>query len=65
MNKIAQISLLLLVAIVAVATYIYVGGKPNMQELKKSVAPAASLYPEAKSVSDMLNFINDESIDTH
>ena len=65
MNKTAQISLLLLVAIVAVATYIYVGGKPNMQELKKSVAPAASLYPEAKSVSDMLNFINDESIDTH
>ena len=64
MNKTAQISLLLLVAIMAVATYIYVGGKPNMQELKKSVAPAASLYPEAKSVSDMLNFINDESIDT-
>lgn len=36
-----------------------------MQELKKSVAPAASLYPEAKSVSEKLKFINDESIATH
>ena len=36
-----------------------------MQELKNSVAPAASLYPEAKSVSEKLNFINDESIETH
>ena len=36
-----------------------------MQELKKSVAPAASLYPEAKSVSEKLNFINDGSIATH
>jgi protein SCO1/2 len=50
MNKIVQISLLLLVAIIAIATIFYVGGKPNIQALKKSVAPAASLYPEAKSV---------------
>jgi protein SCO1/2 len=65
MNKIVQISLLLLVAIIAIATIFYVGGKPNIQALKKSVAPAASLYPEAKSVSEKLNFINDKSIDTH
>ena len=36
-----------------------------MEELKKSVAPAASLYPEAKSVSDKLNFIDDASKNTH
>ena len=65
MNKTAQIALLLLFTIAAIATFFYVGGKPNMQELKKSVAPAASLYPEAKSVSEKLNFINDESIETH
>ena len=65
MNKTAQIALLLLVTIAAIATFFYVGGKPNMQELKKSVAPAASLYPEAKSASEKLNFINDESIETH
>ena len=65
MNKTAQIALLLLFTIAAIATFFYVGGKPNMQELKKSVAPAASLYPEAKSASEKLNFINDESIETH
>ena len=65
MNKTAQIALLLLVTTAAIATFFYVGGKPNMQELKKSVAPAASLYPEAKSASEKLNFINDESIETH
>ena len=36
-----------------------------MDELKKSVAPAASLYPEAKSVSEKLNFIDDTSNKTH
>ena len=65
MNKTAQVALLLLVILAAIATFFYVGGKPNMQELKKSVAPAASLYPEAKSASEKLNFINDESIETH
>ena len=65
MNKTTQISLLLVVTIAVMATFFYVGGKPNMQDLKKSVAPAASLYPEAKSVSEKLNFINDRSIATH
>jgi len=65
LNKIAQILLLLLVITAAISTFFYFGGKPNIQELKKSVAPAASLYPEAKSVSEKLNFINDGSIATH
>ena len=50
MNKTTQISLLLVVTIAVMATFFYGGCKANMQELKKSVAPAASLYPEAKSV---------------
>ena len=65
MNKTTQISLLLVVTIAAMATFFYAGGKPNMQDLKKSVAPAASLYPEAKSVSEKLNFINDRLIAMH
>ena len=63
-NK-ALISLLLLIVIVGLITFFYVGGKPNIVELKKSVAPAASLYPESKSVADQLNFINDDSDPVH
>ena len=59
-NK-ALISLLLLIVVAGLITFFYVGGKPNIVELKKSVAPAASLYPESKSVADQLNFINDDS----
>ena len=59
-NK-ALISLLLLIVVTGLITFFYVGGKPNIVELKKSVAPAASLYPESKSVADQLNFINDDS----
>ena len=64
-NKTAQICLVLVLVIAGIASFFYFGAAPNMQELKKSVAPAASLYPEAKSVSEKLNFINDKSIDTH
>ena len=65
MTKNTQIYLLTLVAIISAAAFLLLGGKPNMDELKKSVAPAASLYPEAKSVSEKLNFIDDESNKTH
>ena len=66
MTKSTQISLLALVAIISAAVFYLVGGgKPNMEELKKSVYPAASLYPEAKSVSEKLNFIDDASKNTH
>jgi protein SCO1/2 len=65
MTKNTQIYLIILVAIISAAAFLLLGGKPNMDELKKSVAPAASLYPEAKSVSDKLNFIDDASNKTH
>ena len=65
MTKNTQIYLLIIVAIISAAAILLLGGKPNMDELKKSVAPAASLYPEAKSVSEKLNFIDDASNKTH
>ncbi len=65
MTKNTQIYFLILIAIIIAAVFFFLGGKPNMEELKKSVAPAASLYPEAKSVSDKLNFIDDASKNTH
>ena len=65
MTKNTQIYLLVLVAIISATAFLFLGGKPNMDELKKSVAPAASLYPEAKSVSEKLNFIDDASNKTH
>jgi protein SCO1/2 len=65
MTKNTQIYLLILIAIISAAAFLLLGGKPNMDELKKSVAPAASLYPEAKSVSEKLNFIDDASNKTH
>lgn len=65
MKKTTQIYLLLLVAVISAAVFFFMGGKPSMEELKKSVAPAASLYPEAKSVSEKLGFINDDSQDIH
>ncbi|MDC1541610.1 SCO family protein [Candidatus Pseudothioglobus singularis] len=65
MTKSTQIYFLILAAIISAAVFLFFGGKPNMEELKKSVAPAASLYPQAKSVSDKLNFIDDASRNTH
>ena len=61
MNKPAQIFLVLLVTIASIVTFLALSGKPSISELKNSVAPAASLYPQAKSVSEKLNFINDKS----
>jgi len=65
MKKTTQIYLLLLVAVIGATIFFFMGGKPSMEELKRSVAPAASLYPEAKSVSEKLGFINDDSQDIH
>ena len=64
MNKSILLSLFFLVFFV-LAALIYFGGQPNISELKKSVAPTASLYPEAKSLSPKLNFINDKSENIH
>ena len=61
MNKITQFFSLVLTAVIAIAGFLYFGGQQDIEGLKKSVAPAASLYPEAKSISEKLNFINDQS----
>ena len=61
MNKVTQFFSLVLTAVIAIAGFLYFGGQQDIEGLKKSVAPAASLYPEAKSISEKLNFINDQS----
>ena len=61
MNKITQFISLIIIALVAIAYFLYSGGQQDIEGLKKSVAPTASLYPEAKSFSEKLNFINDQS----
>ena len=61
MNKITQFFLIVLVAVIAIAGFLYSGGQHDIEGLKKSVAPTASLYPEAKSFSEKLNFVNDQS----
>jgi len=61
MNKITQFFSLVLLTVIAIACFLYFGGQQDIEGLKKSVAPTASLYPEAKSISEKLNFINDQS----
>ena len=61
MNKITQFFSLVLIAVIAIAGFLYSGGQQDIEGLKKSVAPTASLYPEAKSFSEKLNFVNDQS----
>ncbi len=65
MKKITLLYLILLVVVLSAAAFFFVGSKPNLEELKNAVAPSASLYPEAKSASDQLHFIDDDSNDTH
>ena len=61
MNKATQFFSLVLMAVIAIVGFLYFGSQQDIEELKKSVAPAASIYPEAKSISEKLNFINDQS----
>ena len=61
MNKITQFFSLVLIAFVAISGFLYFSGQQDIEGLKKSVAPAASIYPEGKSFSEKLNFINDQS----
>ena len=61
MNKITQFISLILIALAAIAYFLYFGSQQDIEGLKKSVAPTASLYPEAKSFSEKLNFVNDQS----
>ena len=65
MNKSVQIFLVFFIAVVGIAALLNLNSKPSMKELKKSVAPTASIYLEAKSVAGKLNFINDASKETH
>jgi len=65
MNKTSQLLSLVFVVVVIVLGYWYFGGSPNIDKLKESVAPAASLYPEAKSIPESLEFINDQSKEVH
>ena len=61
MKKINQFISLALVLLFAIAGALYFGGQENIEELKKSVTPTASIYPEAKPFSEELKFINDQS----
>ena len=61
MKKINQFISLAVVLLFAIAGALYFGGQENIEELKKSVAPTASLYPEARPFSEELKFINDQS----
>ena len=61
MNKITQFFSIVLIAVIAITGFLYFGGQKDIEGLKKSVAPTASLYPETKSISEKLNFINDQS----
>ena len=65
MNKPILLKSLLLVLVFGFAAFLYLDGKPSIIELKNSVAPSASLYPQAKSLSAQLNFINDKSESVH
>ena len=65
MTKNTKILIIFFVATISAAVFFFLNAKPSMEDLKKSVYPAASLYPEAKSVSDKLNFIDDTSKDIH
>jgi len=61
MNKVTQFFSLVLIAVIVIAGFLYFGSQQDIEGLKKAVAPTASLYPEAKSISEKLNFINDQS----
>ena len=54
MNKITQLFSLVLIAVIAIAGFLYFGGQQDIEGLKKSVAPTASIYPEGKSFSEKL-----------
>ena len=65
MNKtttaIATIAAIIILALIA----FFLTSSKGIDELKRSVAPTASLYPEAKAVSNVLNFVDDSSSAIH
>ena len=52
------------ITMIALAAIFLISSK-SFDELKRSVAPTASLYPEAKAVSNALNFVDDSSSAIH
>ena len=53
-------------AIITLAlTAFFLTSSKSIDELKRSVAPTASLYPEARAVSSVLNFVDDSSRAVH
>jgi len=61
MNKVKKISFgLALFVALAIAYSLFVGTK-SLDELKHSVAPTASLYPEAKPVAHVMKMVDDNN----
>jgi protein SCO1/2 len=65
MNKIIKIFAAFVVLCVIAIAISFFSGPKNFEDLKRSVAHTASLYPEAKTVASVLNFINDNSDAIH
>ena len=65
MNTTKKIIVTLVVLTSLALAYLLFFSPKSFDELKQSVAPTASLYPEAKEVSSTLTFINDDSRATH
>ena len=65
MNKISKIFVVLItLGAFALAIY-FINGPKNFEELRQSVAPTASLYPEGKMVADVLSFVDDNNKTVH
>ena len=63
-EKIIPLATISAIALLAFVAFFLTSPK-SIDELKRSVAPTASLYPEAKAVSDVLNFVDDSSNAVH
>ncbi len=61
MKKTNKLYFLALIVVASTLGYCFFGGAQDIDKLKDSVAPTASLYPEAQTISERLEFINDQS----
>lgn len=64
MKKTPALTIIAAIITLALVAFFLTGPK-SIDELKRSVAPTASLYPEAKAVSNVLNFVDDSSNAVH
>ena len=66
MNKaLKKVIIIHVVVVTIVLAVFFVVGTKDFDSLKKSVTPTVSLYPEAKLVSSVLNFVDDNSKAVH